>query len=298
MDRRRHSNPTMLLTTLLVVSFLLMTFDVRGQGSGVTATLRTGAQSLTAPLQDASRAVVDPVVDFFDGLANLGSLRRENARLRDELNQARLVAADADSLSERVELLERLMNLPAGDYPQTIAEVRGGTGPLDLGLTINQGLEQGVVVGNPVVDENQILIGVVTESLPNSAIVRLITDPLSGIAVLTSADEEGVVSGLGTANKLNLTIFETSIDIAAGEILRTSGTQEGIPAGLAVAQLDADARTNGGGIETDGVVPLADGRTLNVVIVIQFGGAPIVTGTETSTTTTTVGDGTDSGSTP
>ena len=110
--------------------------------------------------------------------------------------------------------------------------------------------------------------------------------------------EPGVVSGLGTANNLNLTIFETSIDIAAGEILRTSGTQEGMPAGLAVAQLDADARTNGGGIETDGVVPLADGRTLNVVIVIQFGGAPIVTGTESSTTTTTVGEGTDSGSTP
>lgn len=297
MDRRRHSNPTMLLTTLLVVSFLLMTFDVRGQGSGVTATLRTGAQSLTAPLQDASRAVVDPIVDFFDGLANLGSLRAENVRLRDELNQARLAAADADALAERVDLLERLMNLPPGDYPQTVAEVRGGTGPLDLGLTINQGLEQGVVVGNPVVDENQVLIGVVTESLPNSAIIRLITDPLSGISVLTQAGEVGVVSGLGTANNLNLTIFETLIDIPAGEILRTSGTQEGIPAGLAVAQLEADARTNGGGIETDEVIPLADGRTLNVVIVIQFGGAPIVTGTDTSTTTT-VGDETDPGATP
>ncbi|MDH5423016.1 MAG: hypothetical protein OEY55_14550, partial [Acidimicrobiia bacterium] len=80
-------------------------------------------------------------------------------------------------------------------------------------------------------------------------------------------------------------------------ILRTSGTQEGIPAGLAVAQLDADARTNGGGIETDEVIPLADGRTLNVVIVIQFGGAPIVTGTDSSTTTT-VGDETDPGATP
>lgn len=277
----------MLLTTLLVASFLLMTFDVRAQGSGITATLRTGAQSLTAPLQDVARAVVDPFVDFFDGLANLGSLREENRRLREELNQARLIAADADALSERVELLERLMNLPPGDYPQVVAEVRGGTGPLDLGLTINQGLEQGVVVGNPVVDENQVLIGVITEALPNSAIVRLITDPLSGIAVLTAAGEEGVVSGLGTADKLRLDIFETSIDIPANEILRTSGTQVGVPAGLAVAQVTADTFTNGGGIESDAVTPLSDGRTLNVVIVIQFGGAPIVTGVDSTTTTTT-----------
>jgi cell shape-determining protein MreC len=142
-----------------------------------------------------------------------------------------------------------------------------------------------------------VLIGVVTESLPNSAIIRLITDPLSGISVITQAGEIGVVNGLGTANNLNLTIFETLIDIAAGEILRTSGTQEGIPAGLAVAQLDADARTNGGGIDTDQVIPLADGRTLNVVLVIQFGGTPIVTGTD-ATTTTTVGGETDSGATP
>lgn len=295
MDRRRRSNPTMLLTILLVASFLLMTFDVRGQNSGLTATLRTGAQSLTAPLQDASRAVVDPIVDFVDGLANLGSLREENRRLREELNQARLAAADADSLAERVELLERLMNLPAGDFPQTVAEVRGGTGPLDLGLTINQGLEQGVVVGNPVLDENQVLIGVVTEALPNSAIVRLITDPLSGIQVLTQAGEVGVIEGLGTAGNLRLTIFETSVDIAAGELLRTSGTEVGIPAGLVVGQLMKDARTNGGGIETDDVAPLADGRTLSVVIVVQYGGEPIVTGTDNTTTTTLPAD---SGATP
>ncbi len=286
----------MLLTILLVASFLLMTFDVRGQNSGLTATLRTGAQSLTAPLQDASRAVVDPIVDFVDGLANLGSLREENRRLREELNQARLAAAEADSLTERVELLERLMNLPAGDFPQTVAEVRGGTGPLDLGLTINQGLEQGVVVGNPVVDENQVLIGVVTEALPNSAIIRLITDPLSGIQVLTQAGELGVVEGLGTADKLRLTIFDTPFDIGSGEVLRTSGTEAGIPAGLVVGQLTNDARTNGGGIETDDVAPLADGRTLTVVIVVQYGGAPIVTGTDNTTTTTTLPP--DDGATP
>ena len=296
MDRGHRSNPTMLLTILLIASFLLMTFDVRGQNSGLTATLRTGAQSLTAPLQDASRAVVDPIVDFVDGLANLGSLREENRRLREELNQARLAAAEADSLTERVELLERLMNLPAGDFPQTVAEVRGGTGPLDLGLTINQGLEQGVVVGNPVVDENQVLIGVVTEALPNSAIIRLITDPLSGIQVLTQAGELGVVEGLGTADKLRLTIFDTPFDIGSGEVLRTSGTEVGIPAGLVVGQLTNDARTNGGGIETDDVAPLADGRTLSVVIVVQYGGAPIVTGTDNTTTTTTLPP--DSGATP
>ncbi|MBK5266465.1 MAG: rod shape-determining protein MreC [Acidimicrobiia bacterium] len=286
----------MLLTILLVASFLLMTFDVRSQNSGLTATLRTGAQSLTAPLQDASRAVVDPIVDFVDGLANLGSLREENRRLREELNQARLAAAEADSLTERVELLERLMNLPAGDFPQIVAEVRGGTGPLDLGLTINQGLEQGVVVGNPVVDENQVLIGVVTEALPNSAIIRLITDPLSGIQVLTQAGELGVVEGLGTADKLRLTIFDTPFDIGSGEVLRTSGTEAGIPAGLVVGQLTNDARTNGGGIETDDVAPLADGRTLSVVIVVQYGGAPIVTGTDNTTTTTTLPP--DGGDTP
>ena len=271
MDRRRHTNPTMLLTTLLVISFLLMTVDVRGQGTGVTATLRTGAQSLAAPLQDAARTIVDPVVDFLDGLANLGSLRAENERLRAELNEARVAAAEADGLEERVELLERLMNLPEGDYPQIIAEVRGGTGPLDLGITINQGLEQGVVVGNPVVDENQVLIGIVTEALPNSASVRLITDPNSGVGVVTQGGAEGVLGGTGATDVLELTIYVASENLPEGEVFRTSGTQEGIPAGIPVAQLIDDAMINAGAIETTAVKPLSDGSLLGIVIVLQFG---------------------------
>ena len=274
MDRYGRGNLNPLLITLLVVSFLLMTFDVRGQGTGLTATLRTGAQSIAAPLQDAAQAVVDPVVDFVDGLANLTSLRDENERLRDELNEARLAAAEADTLQARVELLEQLLNLPDGEFPRIPAEVRGGSGPLDPGLTINQGLERGVVVGNPVVDENDVLVGVITEALPDSALVRLITDPLSGIAVITSADQLGVLTGLGTPDALQLVIFDTDVNLAAGEVLRTSGTQAGIPAGIQVATLIADARVNGGGIDTVDVVPLADGRTLGVVLIVQFGGDP------------------------
>lgn len=37
---RRGGNPTVLLTVLIVVSFILMTFDIRSDGEGMAATLR------------------------------------------------------------------------------------------------------------------------------------------------------------------------------------------------------------------------------------------------------------------
>ena len=74
----RSDRSTFVVIGLVVISFLMMTFDIRSSSQGIGGTLRTGVQAMVAPLQNAMNAVIDPVGDFADGLANLAGLRLEN----------------------------------------------------------------------------------------------------------------------------------------------------------------------------------------------------------------------------
>ena len=63
-DPRGHILP--LLVTLIIFGVLLMTFDVRLQGGGVVGVLRTGTQTIIAPVQKAASYAVNPVADVVD----------------------------------------------------------------------------------------------------------------------------------------------------------------------------------------------------------------------------------------
>ncbi len=279
----------MVLIVLVLASFVLMTFDIRSQGDGLTSTFRTGAQALAAPLQDATRVITDPVVDLLDGMANVTTLRAENERLRGEVETLRANAAEASELRSENELLRTFLNLPGSEIPFIVAEVRSGGGPLDTGFTINQGQDAGVVLGNPVVDENDVLIGIVREVFPASAIVVPVIGPTFGVEVVSAAGDLGVVQGLGSTERLALLALGPEAGLRAGEILKTSGRDAGIPAGLLVAEVLADVEPSNGQIDTTEVAPLADPTFARFVVVLQYSAAPVVAepvddGTSTSTT--------------
>ena len=82
---RPADRSTFVAIGLVAISFLMMTFDIRASNQGVGGTLRNGVQTVAAPVQTALNAVIDPVVDFADGLANLAGLRQENDRLRSRI---------------------------------------------------------------------------------------------------------------------------------------------------------------------------------------------------------------------
>lgn len=287
---RPAGNPTFLLVVLIVASFVLMTFDIRSEGRGLAATLREGAQSLAAPLQDVSRTVSDPVVDLVDGFANLSALRAENERLRAENEDFRLSAAEVEDLRSQNELLREILRIPKGEIPVIVAAVRSGTGPLDAGFTIDVGLNQGVIAGNPVVNENDVLVGIVKEAFADSSTVLPVISPAQGIEVTTETGEAGVIAGLGGADQVELIVIDAQTEIPAGSILRTSGQQAGIPRGLPVAQVTELIRPEGGLIQSTSLIPLVDPTGLDIVRVLQFQVDPInpePATTEPGTTTTT-----------
>ncbi len=281
------------LITLLVLGLLLMTFDIRSEGGGVTGVLRSGTQTIVSPLQKGAAFVVNPVVDIIDSLSNVASLREENLALQQLVNdlEADLVAVD-DELA-RLELYEQLYALEsAGDaLGRTVAQVIGQPG-MEGTLIIDKGTSHGIVVGQPVIDTSGYVVGSVEQATAGTATIVPITVGPAGVAV-------AVGEQLGTVTpQIDTNIMRLEIDgdqpVLAGERVVTSSASVRFPSGYPVGEVLADAAPTNDSLTTQ-VEPYVQPDTLRVVVVLAWPPDPVAavtpdSTTTTSTTTTTVPD--------
>ena len=241
---RRFDRTGGLFVSLLAVSFLLATFDVWAEGSGVGAVLRDGTQTLFAPIQRLTDSVTRPVVGFIDGIAEIATLRDDNDRLSARVTELEALIQDAEGLQRRLAELEKINDLePPGELAAITARIwSNGSSDFDHIRFIDRGSEDGVVKGHPVVDENG-LVGRVDMVGDNWARVRLITDPLLGVGVRDRAtNETGWVSGQGT-RPLKLEMFSSSESVGAGDQIVTDGSRfpPDIPVGVVLFSADPEA---------------------------------------------------------
>jgi rod shape-determining protein MreC len=291
-ERSDRALPTFI--TLLVVGILLMTFDVRLEGGGVVGVLRTGTQAVVAPLQKGANVVIRPVVDMVDSLANITSLREENAVLAAELaeSQADLVAVQ-DQLA-RLELLEQLYDLEVSEETlgQTVANVIGQPDFLDAALIIDKGTREGVNRGQPVIDTNGYVVGTISSASLSSATVIPITADRQGIVVLVGS-QVGTVTSQVLTSEMRLEIFDAREPILTGDRVVTSAVSTSYPAGLPVGTVVSDKSPQGTSL-IGSVEPFVEADKLRLVVVLAWPPDPVSAATvdtlpfEEITTTTTV----------
>ena len=256
-----------------------MTLDIRASRGGFGADLRNTAQVVIAPFQAAVNAVVTPVVSFSDGLSNLAGLREENQRLRNRIESLEREAAQVGHLEAQVSELETLLALRLGEdlYQLAVsAEVTARGGTLDSTLTINRGTGDGVHPGQPVVDGQGALIGLVSEASETGANVIPITSRRAPAVTVRLPDgQRGVVTGQG-AGALGLSILEASDPVEGGELLVTYGPygdSNAYPKDLDVG-IVAEAADPQFGIISVRVEPMGDLERLEYVAVIPWPPAP------------------------
>lgn len=264
---------------LLVVSLLLMTFDIRASNRGVGTTLRNAAQYLVAPVQAGANAVVTPVVDFADGVANLAGLRDENERLRVRIAELEREVVRVGHLEDRIERLNVLLGLRLEDNLHELAvtaEVTGRGGTLDATILIDRGTDDGVHPGQPVLDGNGALVGVVSEASDQTATVIPITSRRApGVTVRLANGRRGIVEGEG-ADALTLTILNARFPVRKGELLTTYGPygeSVSYPKGLDVGLVAEPASPRSGVLRVD-VDPIGNIEEAEFVAVIPWPPAP------------------------
>ena len=271
LTNQRFARSTALFISLIILSFLLMTFDVRNEGGGVTGTLRDGVRTLFDPVQSAVTAVVRPVADATDAVVNLAGLRAENDRLREDLQEANRVLAETEGIRAENEVLRELLALELPGELLTrslVARVQaGGSSNFDFSVMLNKGADDGIAVGQPVVNI-QGLVGHIDSVTSSSSTVKLLTDPDHATAVrLVTTGFVGIAEGRGSAD-LKLVSSRADGPVAAGEAVVTFANR--YPAGLVVGTIAQSASPAAGvGILTT-IHPAVDFDRLDFVRVIFY----------------------------
>ena len=197
-------------------------------------------------LQSNSEALESEVLVLKRKLQRMASLAAENVRLRQLLNSAELI-------EDRV-LVAELM----GVSPDPLSHI----------VIINKGSDDGVFVGQPLLDASG-LMGQVVEASANMARVLLITDNSHALPVQVNRNGvRAVAEGVGDLYKLQLRHMANTVDIRVGDLLVSSGLGGRFPVGYPVAVVDSIVRDPGQAFAAISVSPRAQlDRSRHVLLV-------------------------------
>ncbi len=275
---RRSRRHRFVLVLLVLTSITAITLDFKDGGEGALESLRSGGREAFAPLQAAAKSVLSPVGNFFGGITRYRQVQRENARLRAEVERARMESVRAVDAERERELLTRLANLDFAedlrDIPARV--VSNAPSNFEGTVTVDRGSEQGVAAGMPVVT-NAGLVGRVVEVAATRSTVQLVTDRSSRIgARLATSRDIGSLAGAGPRGPMALELIDVATPVSEGEAVLTSGLEQGIfPAQIPVGKVRS-ARVPDGALAQEILVePFVDFRRLELVRILIWTPSPI-----------------------
>jgi rod shape-determining protein MreC len=289
--RRRY-----VLVLLVLSSVTVITLSQREGDSGPIGDAGRFAHRVVSPVSDGASSVFNPMSDWFDGVIHSDSLKRQNSRLKRELEAARIEARRGESARAENRLLTRLSGQPYLDAIRPVVGrvVATAPGNFERTITLDRGSEKGILVGMPVVAADG-LVGRVFQVWKGGCNVLLLDDPSFAVDVrMVRARTTGIAEG--QAGRRNLTIDLSGPLTPAkrprkGELAETSGLQGStFPPTIPVGTVDSVKVSDDGLSVNVKLVALVDVANLEFVKVLLWQtGSPVppALSATTSTTTTT-----------
>lgn len=227
------------LVRLLLFSALSLALLVADARLKYLDTLRQVASVIIYPLQriaGAPASIFERASEFF---VTHSSLRTENAQLERENLAHSALLQQLGALQTENEHLRKLLGTRGRVRARTtLAEILyAARDPFSRKIVIDQGSQQDVEAGQPVIDGVGI-VGQVTRVYPWLSEVTLITDKGHLVPVLNTRNGlRAVLAGTGNDGALELKFVPLNADFENGDQLVTSGIDGVYPPGLPVAQV-------------------------------------------------------------
>ncbi|MCL2343857.1 MAG: rod shape-determining protein MreC [Firmicutes bacterium] len=268
----RKSALILAAAVVVVVGIVLLSSSLLSGRAGV---ITDGTQAVSSPVQRAIGSVVNWLEGVYGYLYKYDALVAENEQLKAELAAAQEQArAGQDAIDENNRLRDLLgFSQTHPDLVKTDAKItEWSPDNWSSSFTISKGSDDGVAVGNCVIDEQGNLCGQVAELGANWARVRTVIDVKTAVGVLVGEGGNAamVVGDFALMNegRIKLTYTTEGTQLLPGDTILTSGRGEYFPAGLVVGTID-EVRQEAGGQTIFGVVkPACDFGTLSQVFVI------------------------------
>lgn len=257
-----------ILTTALVLSFLLMTLQVRHETAVVVFT-RQVLLFTVSPFIKLTAVTVRGVTGIWRDYVDLRGLQEENTRLQGETATLKRRIDQLEEQALETQRLQALLAMRQASRAEFLTARVVGKDATNWFKTIllDRGSLEGVRRNQPVVAPDG-LVGRVVEVTPTSAKVQLLTDPVNAVGGLIQRTRvTGIVSGnLGAGARVRY--LPLMADVVGGDQVVTSGMGGVFPKGIPIGRITAVERRSGALFQEATLQPAVDLSRLEEVLIL------------------------------
>ena len=250
------------IVVLLAVFFAVVNL------TGFSKEVKSFFYFISSPIQKTFWQVGDSVSDFFETIAEIKNLKKEDEelKLKNQEFLAQIVLLKA--LKKENEILRKALEIDLKkDFQLALAEVIGKDISQDS-LLINKGLTDGIFEGMPVITEGRVLIGRITEPSESFSKVLLISNPNSSFDVkIQEREVTGVAKGKGNFQLL-LDLIPKDQEIKEGDLIVTTSLGGIFPKEILVGRIQKILRSDIKPFQQALVSPFFDITKLETVFMI------------------------------
>jgi rod shape-determining protein MreC len=239
---------------LILLALILITVSFRESSSGPLHGVQSAGATVLRPFEVGAERVARPFRDVYGYFAGLVHVKRENGRLKAEVNELRQQAllgeaARAQNAKFRTQLKFVDSPLFPSDYTAVNTRIIGWRSEFDERVVIAAGRDDGIHQETPVVTSDG-LVGSVTQVTGSAALVTLLTDESSAVQ---AQDQDtgafGVVQHGQGQGSLIVDRVTKDKRVARGDVIVTAGTRAkqypslfppGIPIGIVISVGQSD----------------------------------------------------------
>lgn len=237
--------------------------------------------NLITPAEAWIKKVFSPIQGFFYSASNklfsfeekqdVSELSKQNADLEKQIND---LLAENTKLKNKLEsyraLDEQFKFITEKEYRAIPARIlTRSSDQTAQSIIINQGTDQGLIKGLPVIIGGGILVGKITDIDTDTAIVTMITDQACKFTAETQSQNpaSGIVSGQhGLSVKMEL-IPQTE-QLTLDQLVITAGLEENVPQGLIIGTIEKIESIPGELWQNALITPKASLKGISIVTVI------------------------------
>lgn len=233
----RHAGTTALLIGLLVVFFVLMSWQANR--ARTISTVEATIQTVISPFHRVISSVWLGTANTWQRYVGLVGASSQAAALRQRIAVLEHQKATLEATARESARLRQLLGLKERiDIPSMAAETIGRDIAYGYqSLTLNRGARDGARRDSPVVAPNGALVGRIVRVSPWTSTVQLITDPESAVGVRDiRSGAAGVLHGTGGPT-LEMAYVPSLEDVEEGDLVVTSGDDGLYPAGIEVGRV-------------------------------------------------------------
>ena len=228
----------------MLLSLVLITISFRSGSGGAVNRVEGAGATVLRPFEVAAERVARPFRDVYGYFAGLVHVKRENSRLRQQVNELRQKELQGQSAQQQNRVLkEQLKFVDSPQFPKDYLPVNtriiSWASEFEQQVVIAAGSDRGIRQDTPIVTRDG-LVGRVTEVTGSAAQVTLLTDENSAVPVRDQkTDAIGLLRHGQAEGSLLLDFVRKEANVQVGDVIVTSGTRSAqypslFPAGILI----------------------------------------------------------------